>query len=215
MTDQEILDTFYEKIKVVLKDKKIFLSIDEKHIKGKAFDFDLEIAGKSVVSGKRINAKVASDHGKQKNKLIEVDFDSFIGQTLGEDIVNKETGEILYPANTLLEKSVLKKLIESDLESFNIIYVNTIDSGSYIADTLRNDPSKTRAEALVDIYRMLRPGEPPTKESTEVLFNNLFFSEDRYDLSDVGRMKLNWRLKIEDRSDVFVLTKEDIVEVLK
>ncbi len=215
MTDQEILDTFYKKIKVVLKDKKIFLSIDEKDIKGKAFDFDLEIAGKSVASGKRINAKVASDHGKQKNKLIEVEFDSFIGQTLGEDIVNKETGEILYPANTLLEKSVLKKLVESDLESFNIIYVNTIDSGSYIADTLRNDPSKTRAEALVDIYRMLRPGEPPTKESTEILFNNLFFSEDRYDLSDVGRMKLNWRLKVEDRSDVFVLTKEDIVEVLK
>ena len=80
---------------------------------------------------------------------------------------------------------------------------------------MRNDPSRTRAEALVDIYRMLRPGEPPTKESTEVLFNNLFFSTDRYDLSDVGRMKLNWRLKIEDRSDTYVLTKEDIVAVLK
>jgi DNA-directed RNA polymerase, beta subunit/140 kD subunit len=196
MTDQEILDTFYKKIKVVLKDKKIFLSIDEKDLKGKAFDFDLEIAGKNIVSGKRINAKVASDHGKQKNKFIEVDFDSFVGQTLGEDIVDKATGEILYPANTLLEKPVLKKLIESSLESFNIIYVNTIDSGSYIADTLRNDPSKTRAEALVDIYRMLRPGEPPTKESTEVLFNNLFFSEDRYDLSDVGKNEI--KLKIEN-----------------
>ena len=215
MTNQEILDTFYEKINVVIKDKKIFLSIDSKDIKGKAFDFDIEIAGKNIVSGKRINAKNASDHEKQKNKLIEVDFDAFIGQTLGEDIIDKETGEILYPANTLLEKPVLKKLIESNLASFNIIYVNTIDSGSYIADTLRNDPSKTKAEALVDIYRMLRPGEPPTKESTEILFKNLFFSEDRYDLSDVGRMKLNWRLKIEDRSDIFVLTKEDIVEVLK
>jgi len=80
MTDQEILDTFYKKIKVVLKDKKIFLSIDEKDIKGKAFDFDLEIAGKSVASGKRINAKVASDHGKQKNKLIEVEFNSFVAK---------------------------------------------------------------------------------------------------------------------------------------
>tara|TARA_B100000003_G_C10935828_1_gene373172 strand:- start:1450 stop:5178 length:3729 start_codon:yes stop_codon:yes gene_type:complete len=215
MTDQEILDTFYEKINVVIKNKKIFLSIDADSIKGKAFDFDVEISGKNVASGKRINAKVASDYSKQKNKLIEIDFDSFVGQTLGQDIVNKETGEILYPANTLLEKTVLKKLLESNLEEFNIIYVNSIDSGSYIADTLRNDPSKTKAEALVDIYRMLRPGEPPTKESTEILFNNLFFSEDRYDLSDVGRMKLNWRLKIDDRSDVFVLTKEDIVEVLK
>tara|TARA_A100001037_G_scaffold305939_1_gene348154 strand:- start:1042 stop:5031 length:3990 start_codon:yes stop_codon:yes gene_type:complete len=215
MTDQEILDTFYEKINVVIKNKKIFLSIDADSIKGKAFDFDVEISGKNVASGKRINAKVASDYSKQKNKLIEIDFDAFVGQTLGQDIVNKETGEILYPANTLLEKTVLKKLLESNLEEFNIIYVNSIDSGSYIADTLRNDPSKTKAEALVDIYRMLRPGEPPTKESTEILFNNLFFSEDRYDLSDVGRMKLNWRLKIDDRSDVFVLTKEDIVEVLK
>ena len=215
MSDQEILDTFYEKIDVVVKNKKIYLSISPEQIKGKAFDFDMDIAGKKLSAGKRVNAKVAADHGKTKNGLIEIEFDDFIGQTLGEDIVNKETGEILHTSNTLLEKSVLKKLLEENIEDFKILYVNTIDSGSYIADTLRNDPSNSRAEALVDIYRMLRPGEPPTKESTEVLFNNLFFSEDRYDLSDVGRMKLNWRLKIEDRSDVYVLTKEDIVTVLK
>jgi len=215
MSDQEILDTFYEKIDVVVKNKKIYLSISPEQIKGKAFDFDMDIAGKKLSAGKRVNAKVAADHGKTKNGLIEIEFDDFIGQTLGEDIVNKETGEILHTSNTLLEKAVLKKLLEENIEDFKILYVNTIDSGSYIADTLRNDPSNSRAEALVDIYRMLRPGEPPTKESTEVLFNNLFFSEDRYDLSDVGRMKLNWRLKIEDRSDVYVLTKEDIVTVLK
>ncbi len=215
MSDQEILDTFYEKIDVVVKNEKIYLSISPEQIKGKAFDFDMDIAGKKLSAGKRVNAKVAADHGKTKNGLIEIEFDDFIGQTLGEDIVNKETGEILHTSNTLLEKSVLKKLLEENIEDFKILYVNTIDSGSYIADTLRNDPSNSRAEALVDIYRMLRPGEPPTKESTEVLFNNLFFSEDRYDLSDVGRMKLNWRLKIEDRSDVYVLTKEDIVTVLK
>ena len=215
MSDQEILDTFYEKIDVVVKNKKIYLSISPEQIKGKAFDFDMDIAGKKLSAGKRVNAKVAADHGKTKNGLIEIEFDDFIGQTLGEDIVNKETGEILHTSNTLLEKAVLKKLLEENIEDFKILYVNTIDSGSYIADTLRNDPSNSRAEALVDIYRMLRPGEPPTKESTEVLFNNLFFSEDRYDLSDVGRMKLDWRLKIEDRSDVYVLTKEDIVTVLK
>ena len=215
MSDQEILDTFYEKIDVVVKNKKIYLSISPEQIKGKAFDFDMDIAGKKLSAGKRVNAKVAADHGKTKNGLIEIEFDDFIGQTLGEDIVNKETGEILHTSNTLLEKAVLKKLLEENIEDFKILYVNTIDSGSYIADTLRNDPSNSRAEALVDIYRMLRPGEPPTKESTEILFNNLFFSEDRYDLSDVGRMKLNWRLKIEDRSDVYVLTKEDIVTVLK
>ena len=215
MTDQEILDTFYKKINVVTKNGKIYLSITPDELKGKAFDFDIEVGGKKVASGKRINAKVAADHSKQKNGLIEVEFDDFIGQTLGQDIVNKETGEILYASNTLLDKTALKKLLDEKVEEFSVLYVNTIDSGSYIADTLINDPSRTRAEALVDIYRMLRPGEPPTKESTEILFNNLFFSEDRYDLSDVGRMKLNWRLKIEDRSDTYVLTKEDIVTVLR
>ena len=215
MQDQEILDTFYEKIDVEVKSGKIFLSLAADDLKGKAFDFDIEVAGKKVASGKRVNAKVAADHAKQKNNLIAVDYDAFMGQTLGEDFINKETGEIIFATNSLLDKPTLKKLVESGVTEFKILYVNTIDSGSYIADTLRNDASTSRQEALVDIYRMLRPGEPPTKESTEILFNNLFFSEDRYDLSDVGRMKLNWRLKIEDRPDVFVLTKEDIVAVLQ
>ena len=215
MSDQEILDTFYKKIDVEVKNGNIFLSLEADDLKGKAFDFDIEVAGKKIASGKRVNAKVAADHSKQKNKLIAVDYDAFMGQTLGEDIINKETGEIVFATNSLLDKPTLKKLIESGVTEFKILYVNTIDSGSYIADTLRNDASTSRQEALVDIYRMLRPGEPPTKESTEILFNNLFFSEDRYDLSDVGRMKLNWRLKIEDRPDVFVLTKEDIVAVLQ
>ena len=215
MSDQEILDTFYKKIDVEVKNGNIFLSLEADDLKGKAFDFDIEVAGKKVASGKRVNAKVAADHSKQKNKLIAVDYDAFMGQTLGEDIINKETGEIVFATNTLLDKPTLKKLVESGVTEFKILYVNTIDSGSYIADTLRNDSSTSRQEALVDIYRMLRPGEPPTKESTEILFNNLFFSEDRYDLSDVGRMKLNWRLKIEDRPDIFVLTKEDIVAVLQ
>ena len=215
MSDQEILDTFYKKMDVEVKNGNIFLSLEAEDLKGKAFDFDIEVAGKKVASGKRVNAKVAADHSKQKNKLIAVDYDAFMGQTLGEDIINKETGEIVFATNTLLDKPTLKKLVESGVTEFKILYVNTIDSGSYVADTLRNDASTSRQEALVDIYRMLRPGEPPTKESTEILFNNLFFSEDRYDLSDVGRMKLNWRLKIEDRPDIFVLTKEDIVAVLQ
>ena len=214
LSDIEILNAFYESLDVEIKNKKIYLNVDPENFKGKAFDFDLKVGNLEVISGKRINAKVANELEKQKNKSVEIDFDNFIEQTVAEDIIDKESGEVLVAANTKLDKTTLKKLIESDF-SFKILYINSIDSGSYIADTLRNDPSTNRLEALVDIYRMLRPGEPPTKESTEVLFNNLFFSEDRYDLSDVGRMKLNWRLKIEDRSDVHVLTKEDIIAVLK
>ena len=86
-----------------------------------------------------------------------------MGQTLGEDIINKETGEIVFATNTLLDKPTLKKLVEAGVTEFKILYVNTIDSGSYIADTLRNDASTSRQEALVDIYRMLRPGEPTNK----------------------------------------------------
>ena len=215
MSDNEILSSFYEFLNINIKNGDVYLDISPDELKAKAFDFSIEVAGKQIMSGKRINAKVVADFSKQKSKGIKVDSDEFIGQILAEDIVDTTTGEILYPANTVLEKPVLKKLIESKIESLKIIYTNTIDSGSFLADTLRNDPSNSRAEALIDIYRMLRPGEPPTKESTEILFNNLFFSEDRYDLSDVGRMKLNWRLKVDDRKDVHVLTKEDIVTVLK
>ena len=215
MSDNEILSSFYEFLNISIKNDDVYLDISPDELKAKAFDFSIEVAGKEIMSGKRINAKVVADFSKQKSKGIKVDSDEFIGQILAEDIVDTTTGEILYPANTVLEKPVLKKLIESKIESLKIIYTNTIDSGSFLADTLRNDPSNSRAEALIDIYRMLRPGEPPTKESTEVLFNNLFFSEDRYDLSDVGRMKLNWRLKVDDRKDVHVLTKEDIVTVLQ
>ena len=215
MSDNEILSSFYEFLNISIKNGEVYLDISSDELKAKAFDFSIEVAGKQIMSGKRINAKVLADFSKQKSKGIKVDSDEFIGQILAEDIVDTTTGEILYPANTVLEKPVLKKLIESKIESLKIIYTNTIDSGSFLADTLRNDPSNSRAEALIDIYRMLRPGEPPTKESTEVLFNNLFFSEDRYDLSDVGRMKLNWRLKVDDRKDVHVLTKEDIVTVLQ
>ena len=215
MSDNEILSSFYEFLNISIKNGEVYLDISPDELKAKAFDFSIEVAGKQIMSGKRINAKVLADFSKQKSKGIKVDSDEFIGQILAEDIVDTTTGEILYSANTVLEKPVLKKLIESKIESLKIIYTNTIDSGSFLADTLRNDPSNSRAEALIDIYRMLRPGEPPTKESTEVLFNNLFFSEDRYDLSDVGRMKLNWRLKVDDRKDVHVLTKEDIVTVLQ
>jgi DNA-directed RNA polymerase subunit beta len=214
LSDIEILEAFYESLDVEIKNKKIYLNVDPKNFKGKAFDFDLKVGNLEVVSGKRINARVTNELEKQKNKSLEIDFDNFLDQTVAEDIIDKESGEVLVAANTKLDKATLKKLIESDF-SFKILYINSIDSGSYIADTLRNDPSTNKLEALVDIYRMLRPGEPPTKESTEILFNNLFFSEDRYDLSDVGRMKLNWRLKIEDRADVHVLTKEDIIAVLK
>ena len=215
MTDEEILSAFYESIPDIYENEKFFLNITKENLKGKAFDFPIKIGTMSIVAGKRINAKIIQDFEKLKSPKIEIEKEDFIGQVFAKDIVNKETGEIFATTNSQIDKTVLKNLSETKKLEFEIIYTNSIDSGPFVADTLRNDPSKSKAEALVDIYRMLRPGEPPTKESTEILFNNLFFSEDRYDLSDVGRMKLNWRLKIEDRSKQYVLSKEDIIAVLR
>ena len=215
MTDEEILSSFYESIPAIYENEKFFLNITKENLKGKAFDFPIKIGTMSIVAGKRINAKIIQDFEKLKSPKIEIEKEDFIGQVFAKDIVNKETGEIFATTNSQIDKTVLKNLSETKKLEFEIIYTNSIDSGPFVADTLRNDPSKSKAEALVDIYRMLRPGEPPTKESTDVLFTNLFFSEDRYDLSDVGRMKLNWRLKIEDRSKQYVLSKEDIIAVLR
>ncbi len=215
MTDEEILSSFYESMPVIYENEKFFLNIAKENLKGKAFDFPIKIGTMSIVAGKRINAKIIQDFEKLKSPKIEIEKEDFIGQVFAKDVVNKETGEIFATTNSQIDKTVLKNLSETKKLEFEIIYTNSIDSGPFVADTLRNDPSKSKAEALVDIYRMLRPGEPPTKESTEILFNNLFFSEDRYDLSDVGRMKLNWRLKIEERSKQYVLSKEDIIAVLR
>ncbi len=110
------------------------------------------------------------------------------------DVVNTETGEIIVKANEVLTAASVEKLIEANITQVNTLYTNDLDRGAYISDTLRIDPTKTRLEALVEIYRMMRPGEPPTKDAAENLFTNLFFNSERYDLSAVGRMKFNRRV---------------------
>ena len=130
-------------------------------------------------------------------------------------MVSKDSGEVILEANSLLTDEALDKLLEESVTSFETIYINDLDRGGYIADTLRIDPTSNKMEALVEIYRMMRPGEPPTKEAAENLFNNLFFSTERYDLSKVGRMKFNRRLGRENIEGVGTLEKEDIVDALK
>ena len=98
------------------------------------------------------------------------------GKVLSHDVVNKETGEIIAKANEVLTATSVEKLIEAEITEINTLYVNDLDRGSFMSDTLRIDPTKTRLEALVEIYRMMRPGEPPTKDAAENLFNNLFFN---------------------------------------
>ena len=139
-----------------------------------------------------------------------------IGKVLSKDIFNKETGEVLHGANTEIDMAVLESLKENDINEITCLFINELDKGPYISNTLRADPTSNRLEALVEIYRMMRPGEPPTKDSAETLFNNLFFNDERYDLSEVGRMKFNRRLKLDSKKEnPNILDKEDIIEVMK
>src|SRR5690606_984652 len=109
----------------------------------------------------------------------------------------------------------LQKLADADIKTIEVIYTNDLDCGAFMSDTLRNDPTRTQLEALVEIYRMMRPGEPPTKESAENLFGNLFFNLERYDLSTVGRMKFNLRLGREEVEGSGTLSNEDIIDVMR
>ena len=137
------------------------------------------------------------------------------GKNLAHDIVDTETGELLAPANAELTPELIELLIEKEVDHIQTLYVNDLDRGAYISNTLKIDPSTTRLEALVEIYRMMRPGEPPTKEAAENLFQNLFFNPDRYDLSAVGRMKFNRRVGRDDSLGSGILDNDDILDVLK
>jgi DNA-directed RNA polymerase subunit beta len=148
-------------------------------------------------------------------KQLAVPREYLLEQITAKDIVDESTGEVAVPCNSIITEEVLEKLFELKVSSLETIYTNDLDCGPFISDTMRVDPSSNKLEALVEIYRMMRPGEPPTKESAENLFSNLFFSNDRYDLSGVGRMKFNRRLGREEIVGEGILSKEDIVDVLK
>ena len=138
-----------------------------------------------------------------------------MGKVIAHDVVDEETGELIFHANEEFSEENIEKLEESGIKEFEILYTNEIDRGPYISQTLAIDSTTTELEAQVEIYRMMRPGEPPTKEAALSLFNNLFFSADRYDLSGVGRMKFNRRLGREETTGEGTLSKEDILDVMK
>src|SRR5581483_10195892 len=138
-----------------------------------------------------------------------------LGKVLAKTVIDGASGEILANANDLITSDMLKAFVAGKVKSFETLYINDIDHGAYMSDTLRVDPTTNQLEALVEIYRMMRPGEPPTKEAAEALFRNLFFTPERYDLSDVGRMKFNRRVGRQEIEGPGVLTKEDIVDVMK
>ena len=168
-----------------------------------------------VESGRRITSRHVRQMETAKLKDLIVTEDFLVGEALAADVVNQETGEIIFPCNAEITREILAELVEQGVTEFQTIYTNDLDCGPFISDTLRIDSTTSKLEAMVEIYRMMRPGEPPTKESAENLFANLFFSPERYDLSAVGRMKFNRRLGRQETEGSAVLDQDDIVDVLK
>ncbi|NND45396.1 MAG: DNA-directed RNA polymerase subunit beta, partial [Xanthomonadales bacterium] len=215
-TNQEMLDIFFDTNRITFTKKEIRMDLLPERLKGETASFDIVVKGKTIVEeGRRITArhtKILKDSGV---KHLVVPDTYLEGKILAEDLVDTETGELLATANDELTAESVEQIIAAGVKELKTLYVNDLDRGPFISNTLRIDSSETPLEALVEIYRMMRPGEPPTKDAAENLFNNLFFNPERYDLSAVGRMKFNRRVGLEDGEGDGVLSREDIIAVLK
>ncbi|MGB5246540.1 MAG: DNA-directed RNA polymerase subunit beta [Woeseia sp.] len=216
MTNEEMLDLFFDTNDFYLSDKEVRMGLVPERLRGETAMFEIKLGRKVIVEeGRRITAKHVREMESAKQNDLVVPREYLEGKILAHDVVDKETGELLAAANDELTEELMEALIAAGVEHVRTLYVNDLDHGAYISNTLKIDPSTTRLEALVEIYRMMRPGEPPTKEAAENLFQNLFFNPDRYDLSAVGRMKFNRRVGRKESEGSGVLDKDDILDVLQ
>ena len=217
MGTEEILSEFYEEDSYTLDKDSVKVALVPERLRGETLSVDIKVKSKVYVeAGKRITARHIKELTNSKASEITLSDEFLVGKVLSKDIFDSETGEVLLAANTEISEEILEILKENKISEIKCLYINELDKGPYISNTLRVDPTSNRLEALVEIYRMMRPGEPPTKDSAETLFSNLFFNEERYDLSEVGRMKFNRRLKLDSKKDnPHILDKQDIIEVMK
>jgi DNA-directed RNA polymerase subunit beta len=215
-TVEEILAIFFENNVFHIEGDEFSLDLIPERLLGETAPFDFKKAGKVLIEkNRRITMRHIQQLEKAKIKNLDVPAEYVLGKVLAKTIINKDSGEILGNANDIITADMLKAFGDAKVKTFETLYINDIDHGSYMSDTLRVDPTNSPLEALVEIYRMMRPGEPPTKDAAETLFKNLFFAPERYDLSDVGRMKFNRRVGRTEETGPGVLTKDDIIAVLK
>ena len=215
-TNEQILDMFFETDRFEFTEEGIRLELVAERLRGETLSFDVKAKNKVIVeTGRRITARHIREMEKAGIKSIVVPDEYLIGKTISKDIFDKETGEVVADANSEITEELLEKLVSLGLDELTTLYTNDLGQGPFISDTLRLDHTRTQLEAQVEIYRMMRPGEPPTKESAEALFQNLFFNSDRYDLSAVGRMKFNRRVGRSEIVGEGVLSNDDIIDALK
>ena len=233
---EEILELFFERDEYRIDKKgKVRMRLEAARLRGLTARFDIVVGGDLIApKDRRITQRHVRMLGKSRLKWLELpdlpkykdngeaatteDGDSphpLLGETLACDVVDTETGEVLAQANGEITHEVLRSFIAHGISKIETIYVNELEHGPYISSTLRVDETRNREMALVEIYKMMRPGEPPTQDAANNLFRNLFFSPERYDLSRVGRMKFNRRVGREETTGSSILSPEDIVEVLR
>ncbi len=215
-TTDQILDMFFEKVKFEVQGKSLVMELVPDRLRGETASFDIEANGTVYVEkGRRITARHIRQLAKDGVDHIEVPVEYIVGKVAAKDYVNEATGELIAAANQELSLESLALLSQAGHKSIEVLFTNDLDHGPYMSDTLRIDSTTDRLSALVEIYRMMRPGEPPTREAAEQLFESLFFSEERYDLSAVGRMKFNSSLLREETTGPGTLDNQDIIDVMR
>ncbi|MGI1671682.1 MAG: DNA-directed RNA polymerase subunit beta [Neptuniibacter sp.] len=214
---EEVLDIFFENTSWALSDDAIHMQLVADRLRGETLSFEVKDPDGNVIveAGRRITPRHIRQMAKANMEQLEVPMEYLVGKAIARDVADPSTGELICGCNAEITEELVEQLRAAKITEFETLYTNDLDCGPFISDTLRNDPTRNQLEALVEIYRMMRPGEPPTKESAEALFENLFFAEERYDLSAVGRMKFNRRLARDEVTGSGVLDKEDILAVMK
>ncbi len=215
--NEQILDMFFTKSTFRFDNGEIEMDVVPDMFRGETASFDIKSPkGKVIIeTGRRIMARHIKEIEKAGITVLTVPKEYLVGKVLALDVVDQTTGEVLAQGNEEITSQLLTKLIQSGVKEIKTIYTNDLDQGPFISNTLRIDQTRTDVEAQVEIYRMMRPGEPPTKEAAHALFNNLFFSPERYDLSPVGRMKFNRRVGRQEIVGPGVLSQLDIIDVLR
>ncbi|WP_280564043.1 MULTISPECIES: DNA-directed RNA polymerase subunit beta [unclassified Chromohalobacter] len=217
MSAEEILETFFDTSTFHVEKKGFSVELVPSRLRGETATFDIQDGEGNVIveEGRRITQKHIRQMEKAGLERLDVPMEYLFGKTLAKDQVDPNTGELVCECNTEITPELLETLGQAGITTLETLYTNDLDAGSFVSDTLKIDTTRSPLEALVEIYRMMRPGEPPTKEAAETLFHNLFFTEDRYDLSGVGRMKFNRRLRHEGDTGSGILDNQDILDVLR
>ncbi|MGD9671715.1 MAG: DNA-directed RNA polymerase subunit beta [Hyphomicrobiaceae bacterium] len=218
LNDEEILDTFYKKIQI--KDSKHgwkmpFVPEKMRGVTPAADLRDAKSGDVIIKAGEKLTARKARELAEGGLKELLISSDDLAGKYLAEDIVDMSTGQIYAEAGAELDSKLLAELKDQKIKEFPILDIDHVNIGPFIRNTLNVDKNANTEEALMDIYRVMRPGEPPTIEAATALFHGLFFDSERYDLSAVGRVKMNMRLELDAPDTMRTLRKEDILAVIK